>query len=129
MNATDLASSGGPASARRWAGVLVAALLTAGLALAQAPGGRVIVADVIPQGNRVMPTQRIMSLIRTRPGAEYQKDVAAEDVRRLFETKAFADVRVAEKFTDDGKVVVYFQLAELPSVIQEVVYQGAKHLK
>ena len=33
------------------------------------------------------------------------------------------------KQTDDNKVIVYFIITEFPSGIQEIVYQGAKHLK
>jgi outer membrane protein assembly factor BamA len=96
---------------------------------AQPPQGKVLVADVIPQGNRLVPTQRIMSLLKTRPGSEYSQQVVQDDVSRLYETRQFANVRVVSQPATEGKVVVYFQLVEYPSTIQEIVYQGAKHLK
>ena len=55
-------------------------------------GGKVLVADVIPQGNHTVSTQRIMSLIRTRPGAAYSKATVDDDLRRLYETKLFRNV-------------------------------------
>jgi outer membrane protein assembly complex protein YaeT len=94
---------------------------------------KLVVADVIPQvvpqGNQTIPNQKIMSLIKTRPGAEFDQEVVKEDVRRLTETKLFADIRVMTQVTQDKKIIVYFQFKELPGVIQEVVYQGANHLK
>ncbi len=102
-------------------------------ALAQSPASREIIADVIPQvippGSQSIPKQKIMSYIRTRPGAEYSAETATEDVRRLYETKLFADIRVIKQPTQDNKVIVYFQFKELPGVIQDIVYRGANHLK
>jgi outer membrane protein assembly complex protein YaeT len=116
-------------TACRRAAAVAGILLCATVSLAQGPAGKIYVADVIAQGNRLVPTQKIMSMIRTRPGMEYQPDVVADDVRKLYETRSFANIRVSEKTTDDGKVIVYFQFAELPSVVQEIQYLGAKHLK
>ncbi len=120
---------------RRTAGLLGILLCGAGIwgatcwGLAQTPAGKVLVADVIPQGNRLVPTQRIISLLKTRPGSDYAQQVVNEDVSRLYETRQFANIRVVTQHTADGKVIVYFQLSEFPSTVQEIVYQGAKHLK
>jgi outer membrane protein assembly complex protein YaeT len=91
--------------------------------------GKVIVADVIPQGNRLVTTQRIMGLIKTKPNGEYQKATVDSDVRKLYETKLFRNVEARTANTEDGKIKVYFIVTEYPSTIQEIVYQGAKHLK
>jgi outer membrane protein assembly factor BamA len=116
---------------RSWAGVVLLVAATAGLA--QAPPEKVLVADVIPQvipqGSQTVPQQKIVGLIKTRPGAEYQVDVVNEDVRRLYETKLFADIRVVNQPVEGNKVIVYFQLKELPGVIQEILYLGANHIK
>jgi outer membrane protein assembly complex protein YaeT len=129
MKATDRFSS----VAFRGAGLLLALLLsgTACLALAQAPAtpGKFMVNDVIPEGNAQVPTPKIMSLIRTRPGNEYLQETVNEDLRRLYETHLFRNVDVALQYTPDGKVNVYYRFIELPSTIQEIVYNGAGHLK
>jgi outer membrane protein assembly complex protein YaeT len=100
---------------------------------AQAPAEKLIVADVIPQvvppESQTVPPQKIVSLLKTRPGAEYQPEVVNEDVRSLYETKLFADIRVLTQLTGDRKIIVYFQLKELPGVIQEIIYRGANHMK
>lgn len=116
-------------SARRTGGVLLGVLCCGAICLAQTPPGKVLVADVIPHGNRLVPTQKIMSLVQTRPGTEYNQETVNEDVRRLYETRSFANIRVEKQPTTDGKVNVYFLFAELPSSVQEIVYNGAHHLK
>src|SRR4051812_27240052 len=42
---------------------------------------KVIVSDVIIQGNRLISTEAIRNQMRTRPGQEYIPDVLQEDVR------------------------------------------------
>src|SRR5262249_40480098 len=100
---------------------------------AQAPTDRLVIADVIPQvippGSQTIPNQKIMSYIRTRPGVDFDPETVSDDVRRLYETRLFADIRVLKQPTSDNKVIVYFQLKELPGVIKDIVYRGAHHLK
>jgi outer membrane protein assembly factor BamA len=130
MKATNRSICGCSASTCRLAAILAALLACVTTALAQvASPGKVIVADVIPQGNKNVPSEKIMSLIKTKPNGEYNPDTINEDVQRLYETRSFANIRVTEQRRDDGKVVVYFQFVELPGIIQEIVYQGANHLK
>jgi outer membrane protein assembly complex protein YaeT len=113
--------------------VVLGLLLYAVAGWAQAPAERTLIADVIPQvippESQTVPNQKIMSLIKTRANAEYQAEVVKEDVRRLYETKLFADIRVLTKPTEDNRINVIFQLKELPGIVQEVIYKGANHLK
>jgi outer membrane protein assembly factor BamA len=130
MKASDRIMCGSSLPSGRMLGAILATALAWSATLrAQAPPPKVMIADVIPQGNRNVPTQKIISLIKTRPGAEYNEETVAEDVRKLYETRLFANVRVAKQTTEDGRVIVYFQFAEFPSVIQEIQYNGANHLK
>src|SRR5216683_1867201 len=106
MQATDRS----PLPTRLRAGVVLAALLLSGAAcLAQTPSlpGKVLVAD----GNHQVPTQKIMGIVKTRPGGEYSADLVDEDVRALMATRQFANVR-AVKRDADGKVIVYFLFTE-----------------
>ena len=52
--------------------------------LAQQPAspGKLMIADVIVQGNRVVATQAITSQLATKPGKEYQPNVIQDDVRK-----------------------------------------------
>jgi outer membrane protein assembly complex protein YaeT len=142
MNATERFS----ARARRTVGVLV--VLVGGTAcLAQSPGApapagvgvgnpvpaespqpKVQVADVIVQGNTKTPSQSILPHVKTRPGVEFNQETLNEDVRKLYATKLFANVRADKQTKPDGGVIVYFVVAETPSIIQNIDYKGANHL-
>ena len=114
---------------RRITAVLVGMLLCGVVSLAQTVPPKIIVEDVVPQGNRTVPSQRIIGLLKTRPGSEYLQETVAEDVRKLLETKLFANIKVQLERTGGNKVKVYFLVAEFTTAIQEIVYNGAKHLK
>ena len=111
--------------------VVLGLLTVCAVALAQAPAAKRIVADVIPQGNHRVPSEKITGLLKTRPGDEFNQSVVEDDVRRLVETGWFTKfgVQVRTEDTPDGKVLVTFAVIEPPNTIQEIVYLGAKHLK
>jgi outer membrane protein assembly complex protein YaeT len=112
------------------AGLLVLAVIGTREGLAQAPPtGKVIVKDVIPIGNHNIPTQRIMGLLKTLPGKEYNYAVVQEDVARLAKLRLFRDIKVRDEMTSDGQVIVYFELTEFPSLVNDVIYRHGGHLK
>jgi outer membrane protein insertion porin family len=94
-----------------------------------ASGPRVQVAEVIIRGTRNMSEPTVKSYIKTRAGADYNADQVLEDTRSLFATKMFANVHVTLETLPDGRVKVYFNLTDLPSLIQKIEYRGAKHYK
>jgi outer membrane protein insertion porin family len=104
-------------------------MLCGTIALAQPAPPKIIVEDVIPQGNRQISSQKIISLIKTRPGSEYSDETVAEDVRKLYETKLFANIRPIKVPTGENKVKIYFYVTEFTTTIQEIKYNGANHLK
>jgi outer membrane protein assembly complex protein YaeT len=114
--------------ARRLAGALLGVFVCGLTALAQAPAARVVVADVVVSGNKLTPTQQIANLLKTRAGADYNADTVQEDVRTLYATKQFANVQAETRPQPDGRIVVYFIVRDVPSVIQRIVYNGAHHL-
>jgi outer membrane protein assembly factor BamA len=119
-------------SALRWLAVLAGILLgsTAGLAqTAPVLSGRNTIQDVIIQGNVLVPAQRITSLIKTKPGANYQQETIDDDVRELVKSRLFRDVRVEVQTVTPGRVIVNFLCYEYPGTIQEIVYEGANHAK
>jgi outer membrane protein assembly complex protein YaeT len=100
-----------------------------GLAQDGTPTRRVLVGDVIVQGNRRKSTQELISLLKTRVGADYNPAVIEEDVRTLIATSQFANVQARFKDRPDGKVDVFFVVADYPNTIEEIVYQGAHSLR
>jgi outer membrane protein insertion porin family len=114
----------------RWAvGLLV--LLGSGLgahAQSASPEGK-IVAEVQPRNNKATPSAKILAEIKTRAGQAYNQATVTADVARLFNTRLFSQVTPYWQITADDKVVVYFDVQEYPNVVQEIRYEGAKHLK
>ncbi|MEI6770053.1 MAG: outer membrane protein assembly factor BamA [Planctomycetota bacterium] len=98
------------------------------LAQQLASPGKLMIADVIVQGNRVVATQAITSQLATKPGKEYLPNVIQDDVRKLMATKQFAHIDPRIESLPDGKVNIFFLVKEFPSVVQNVTYLGAKHL-
>lgn len=97
-------------------------------AYAQAPAKKYVADVIVPPGNYQVPQARIYSLIKVRPGQEYNQATVNADVARLYETRAFANVQAKRKEVDDEKVTVYYLLTPLPNSVQEIIYEGAKHL-
>ncbi len=118
--------------ALRRTGVLLGVLLCGMTCFAQAPSaataGRVMVADVLVQGNRLVPTAQIMAQIKTRVGVVYDADKVQEDCRTLSATRQFANVNVDVKPTPDGKITVIFTVQDQANLVQHIIYNGAKHL-
>ncbi|VTS05695.1 outer membrane protein assembly factor BamA [Tuwongella immobilis] len=87
------------------------------------------VLQVIPQNNRLVSSDRILSQMQTRPNRPFSQLTAQDDVRRLMATKWFQDVRIDTQpsETEDG-VLVLVRVVELPNVVQDIVYRGAQHI-
>jgi outer membrane protein assembly complex protein YaeT len=112
---------------RQWVALLALMALATPLFSQTADGP--IIEEVLTRGHRIIPRDQILSQIKTRPGQRFDEEQAREDVQKLKESGAFGDIRVSTRSTGDKKVIVIFDLAELPSLIREIVYKGAKHMK
>src|SRR5438270_4370664 len=112
----------------RWAVGVCVLLLGGATAAAQSPEGK-IVSDVIPGGNRAAAPEQVTNAIQTRKDRPYKQATVNEDVAALLRTRLFQNVTPYYQLTADDKVVVYFDVQEFPSAIQEIRYEGAKHLK
>ncbi|MBY0523453.1 MAG: outer membrane protein assembly factor BamA [Gemmataceae bacterium] len=112
------------------AAVLVVLLAGAAACYAQSASGPPIVDDVIVPmpANALISSARVTNVIKTKPGNPYNQATADEDVRELYATKAFANVQVRLQDAGGNRVKVYFLLTALPSTVQEILYDGAKHL-
>ncbi len=93
------------------------------------PGrSKVIVADVIIRGNNHISSEVLIPRLRTQPGGEYIPEVVQDDVRILYNTNQFKNVEATKADGLDGRVTVYFLVIEYTTIVEEVIYQGAKHL-
>jgi outer membrane protein assembly complex protein YaeT len=114
----------------RWAAGLIV-LLAGGLAASaqsNSPEGKTV-SEVQPRNNKATPTARILSEVRTRAGQPYNQATVTADVARLMGTRLFSQVTPYFQITADNKVAVYFDVVEYPNLVQEIRYEGAKHLK
>ena len=115
--------------AGRWAVGLAVLVCAGSWAVAQqTPEGKAV-AEVQPRNNRSTPAARILAEVQTRAGQPYKQATVDADVARLMATKLFALVTPYYQLTADDKVTVIFEVKEYPSVVQEIRYEGAKHLK
>ncbi|MGH9676852.1 MAG: POTRA domain-containing protein, partial [Candidatus Acidiferrum sp.] len=128
MKAKDRA----PAPLIRRAAVLLGAVLCLPSSIQgqqSAPASKVLIADVIIQGNRIIATQDIQSQLKTRVGLEYIAETVQEDVRNLYATRKFINIQVRVQDETDGRKTVYFLVREYPSKVEKITYQGIRHLK
>jgi outer membrane protein assembly complex protein YaeT len=116
-------------------GALLSLLLWTVSGLSQAPPpttqpvGKYVVADVKVQGNTATSTERIRSIVKIRPGTEFSQEVINEDVRKLMATGLFSNVWPQLVPQQNGNAVdVCFVVYERPGRIQDIQYNGAKHL-
>ena len=121
------------AVATRVGAVLVGILLCGAACLAQTttpPGkGKVTVADILIRGNKRMPTQNVMALLKTRVGGEYKPEVVQEDVRSLMATKQFGNVEARYNMLPGNKVEVYFFVVDYPNTVEEITFEGVHSIK
>src|SRR5262245_41242043 len=102
------------------AGLLVAGALASWAQGPAQPAGEVV-ADVIVTGNVLVPTQQIMSQLKTRPGQPYKEEMVRDDVRTLAASKQFGDVRADLKRDADGLKVI-FRIQDYPNTVKKIQF-------
>lgn len=81
--------------------------------------------DVI--GNKTISIATILSKIKTRVGQDYLQGVVSDDLKRLYNTGYFSDIRVDRELDGDGyKVKIYVE--EKP-IIEEITFTKTKQIK
>ncbi len=94
-----------------------------GVSSTATPRGPVLGVKII--GNRSVSELEIRRHIKTHKDRAYDPQLVQEDLRRLFATRKFHNVRVDKKVTPQG-VFVTFEVLERPT-IQEVLFIGNKY--
>lgn len=76
-------------------------------------------------GNKTISIATILSKIKTRVGQKYIQEVISDDLKRLYNTGYFSDVRVDRKEMDGGfKVIIYVD--EKP-IVEEVTFSKTRY--
>jgi outer membrane protein insertion porin family len=85
-----------------------------------------IVKAIEVKGNKTISLATILSKIKTRVGQEYMQSVISDDLKRLYNTGYFSDVRVdREDFEGGLKVIIYL---EEKSIIDEVTFSKTRYI-
>ncbi|MBF0331896.1 MAG: outer membrane protein assembly factor BamA [Candidatus Omnitrophica bacterium] len=88
-------------------------------AVPDAPAGKVVKAIDI-KGNKSIGIATVLTKIKTRVGQEYRQAVISDDLKRLYGTGYFSDVRVDRKEEADGLTVIIY-VDEKP-VVEEITF-------
>jgi outer membrane protein insertion porin family len=84
-----------------------------------------LVKSVDIEGNKSIGVATILSKIKTRVGQEYRQNIISDDLKRLYNTGYFSDVRVDRKEEGDGlKVVIYVE--EKP-IVEEITFSKIRY--
>ncbi len=84
-----------------------------------------IVKAIDIQGNKTISVATILAKIKTRVGQEYLQTVISDDLKRLYNTGYFSDVRVDRKDQDGGlKVIIY---VEEKSIVEEITFSKLRY--
>lgn len=84
-----------------------------------------IVKAVDVQGNKTISVAAILSKIKTRVGQEYLQSVISDDLKRLYNTGYFSDVRVDRQDHEGGfKVIFYLQEK---AVVDKITFSKTRH--
>jgi outer membrane protein insertion porin family len=100
---------------------------TTGIADAGSPYAGRIVRDVRIIGNAQVSPAIIRNVIRTRVGEPYDPATVREDYQRIFELRRFSTVEAKYELTDDGGVIVVFEVTEQPQV-REIRFVGNRKI-
>ncbi len=73
-------------------------------------------------GNRRIETSTILSKIRLKTGDIYSAASVREDIKGLYETDYFEDIRVETGTSEDGVILIY-KVKERP-ILRDVAYDG-----
>jgi outer membrane protein insertion porin family len=101
---------------------IICFVLTVASAARSAP-----VSTIEVTGNVFITEKNILSMFGVRPGDEYREERVSEGLKRLFQTKNFADLSVSRRI-EDGGVVITLRVEEYPRV-KEVRIQGNSKVK
>jgi len=84
-----------------------------------------IVKAIEVEGNKTISMATILSKIKIRVGQEYLQNIVSDDIKRLYNTGYFSDVRVDRKEYQGGFKVVFY-LTEKP-IVEKITFSKIRH--
>ena len=86
-----------------------------------------IVKSIEVQGNKTISIATILSKIKTRVGQEYLQSVISDDLKRLYNTGYFSDVRVDRQDHEGGfKVIIYL---DEKAIVEEITFSKTRFIQ
>jgi len=79
------------------------------------------------RGNRVISTNTVLDKMKTRPGVELNQQMINEDVKRLYATGFFQDLRIDIEETAEGAYLIV--VVDEKPVVRHILIEGNKILK
>ncbi len=83
-----------------------------------------LVTDVRIENNKLISTSTILSKIKTKIGSFFSQDVLNEDIKNLYATGYFTDIKVNLEEYEEG-VAVVFVVSEKP-LVKDLTFEGNK---
>lgn len=78
------------------------------------------------KGNKTISIATVLSKIKIRVGQDYIQSVVSDDIKRLYNTGYFADVRVEREDYEGGTKVVIF--LEEKSIVEEITLSKTRYI-
>ena len=91
---------------------------------APVPAEKVLVSDIIIQGNRQVASELIKNQMKTRVGREYVPEILQEDIRVLFAGRQFGNVWSDVNKDGPNRVKVFVYIREYPTTVEKVTFKG-----
>jgi len=86
-----------------------------------------IVKSIEVKGNKAISIATILSKIKTRVGQEYLQSVISDDLKRLYNTGYFSDVRVDRQDYKGGfKVIIYL---DEKAIVEEITFSKTRFIR
>ncbi len=76
-------------------------------------------------GNKTISIATILSKVKTRVGQAYLQEVISDDLKRLYNTGYFSDVRVDHQDQDNGFKVIFY--VDEKSIVEEVTFSKTRY--
>ena len=84
------------------------------------------ISNIEIKGNKIVSNATIISTIKTRRGELYNEEVINNDIKNLYATGYFDNIKVDKKYSENG-IVVIFKFKEKP-VIKAVSIKGTRRI-
>ncbi len=91
------------------------------------PANAPIVVSVDVSGNAHVPTDRILSVVRMRPGMPFDERIVRQDVQNIFDLGYFADQVPPLIRQRPGGIAITYRVIENP-VIERITFSGNDHV-